>query len=48
MAGDHFVRVTHRSEVVSLVPFDQQGQITQQQLVLGFGQVDAKLASTCG
>ncbi|MNK96798.1 hypothetical protein D3C87_1170990 [compost metagenome] len=48
VTGNHFVRITHGGEVVSLVPFDQQGQITQQLCVLGFCQRDAKLAGTCG
>ncbi|MNH96864.1 hypothetical protein D3C73_495460 [compost metagenome] len=48
MTRDHFIRITHGGEVVSLVPFDQQGQIIQQLRVLGFCQRDAKLAGTCG
>ncbi len=30
MARDHFVRITHCGQVVSLVPFDQQGQVAQK------------------
>ena len=48
MARNHFVRVTHSREVVSLIPFDQQGQIRQQLLMLVFSQRDAQLACTCG
>jgi hypothetical protein len=32
--GHHFVWIAHGGEVVSLVPFYQQGQITQQLRVL--------------
>ncbi|MNC50729.1 hypothetical protein D3C75_999910 [compost metagenome] len=48
VAGDHLVRIAYRGQVVSLVPFYQQGQITQQLRVLGFCQRDTELASTCG
>ena len=38
MPRHHFVGIAHGGEVVGLVPFDQQGQITQQLRVLGFCQ----------
>lgn len=48
VARHHLVRVTHSGEVVGLVPFDQQGQVAQQQFVLLRAQLDTKLARTCG
>ncbi len=48
MPRDHFVRIAHRRQVVSLVPLDQQLQVSEQLLFLGVAQGDTEFGGTAG
>ncbi|MCY1249241.1 hypothetical protein D9M72_627580 [compost metagenome] len=48
MARHHLIRVTHGGQVVGLVPFDQQGEVGEQLLLLLRRQFDSELLRATG